>query len=98
MNESLCVFSTGFSNPVGLKECNDDDISQEWVYNKGLFESNVFETCLDVYMQAGPNIDEWLCKNVSASDAGNQLWTINGNQIVSQLNTNNCLGTVDVSK
>lgn len=90
-SSELCVFATGASDPLGLANCDTNDKGQIFMFNNSEFASLQFGTCLDVYENIGPEIDEWECKNPDASDAGNQLWVIQGNQIASQMDTEFCM-------
>ena len=83
-NQQLCAFSTGSSFPVGMTPCNPSDTSQQWTYEDKFFKSTL-NSCLDVYQQQGPEVDEYTCKAANDPTVANQNWMINGTQIISDI-------------
>ena len=85
-NQQICAVSTGSSDPVGMTPCNPSELAQKWNYTSSqFFQSMAFGTCLDVYQQQGPEVDEWTCKSPSDPTATNQQWIFNGTQIISKV-------------
>eukprot|EP01084_Bolivina_argentea_P198646 340099_1 len=80
-----CVIATGNSDPVQTTTCNANNNAQKWSFIGNEFKSTK-NSCLDVFGENGPGIDEWECKPSGGSDSKNQEWTISGTQIKSQLN------------
>merc|ERR1719334_3002584 len=66
--------------------CDASDANQQWTLNNHQFVST-HNSCLDVFgAQSDAAIDEWGCKSTDSADAKNQMWSISGAQIKSQLN------------
>lgn len=85
-NKQLCAFATGSSWPVGMTPCNPSDTSQQWTYINKFFKSTL-NSCLDVYEQQGPEVDEYTCKSPNDPQVANQNWMINETQIISDVTT-----------
>ena len=84
-DEEICAVSDNSSFPVGMTMCNPSDTTQQWVYTSNkFFQSVAHGTCLDVYQQQGPEVDEWTCKSPTDPTVANQQWFFNYSQIISE--------------
>eukprot|EP01084_Bolivina_argentea_P179554 310262_1 len=92
---NACVVSTGNSNPVRTVECNETNINQQWIYDtKNLtFKSVSFGSCLDIWHQTGPHIDEVTC----IPNAPYQQWIFNNTNgwFISVQNKTMCLTEIN---
>eukprot|EP01084_Bolivina_argentea_P240076 403409_1 len=63
-----CVVADGSSNPVKTANCNSNDKNQRWIYKGEEFQSS-HNSCLDIFNEQGPTVDEWQCKASNDPDA-----------------------------
>eukprot|EP01084_Bolivina_argentea_P000812 1494_1 len=94
VNRNYCLLANGDSNPIQLSECDANNKDQKWIYTQEKqFKSNE-NSCLDLWTNTGPNVDEYSCKDLNATGSANQLWSIDGNLIRSNMVNTSCLTAV----